>query len=72
MSKTYPVYTLALKLLAVRRMLAGENVSGLARELGVRRKRLYAWRDGFRESGPEGLRPRGPPTESDAASAANG
>jgi transposase-like protein len=36
------------KLSAVNRMLRGENVSGLARELQVRRKDLYLWRDHFR------------------------
>ena len=57
-----------LKLSAVRRMLAGENVSALARELAVLRKDLYVWRDRFRAGGPEALRGRGrprkvPPTE---------
>jgi transposase-like protein len=56
------------KLSAVRRMLAGENVSALARELAVLRKDLYVWRDRFRAGGPEALRGRGrprkvPPTE---------
>jgi transposase-like protein len=49
-------------------MLAGENVSALARELAVLRKDLYVWRDRFRAGGPEALRGRGrprkvPPTE---------
>jgi transposase-like protein len=29
---------------AVKRMNAGENVAALARELGVRKRRLYRWR----------------------------
>ena len=33
-------------------MLAGENVSALARELKVLRKDLYFWRDRFRSGGP--------------------
>ena len=41
------------RLAALRRMEAGENVSGLARELKLRRKLLYAWRDNFRGGGPE-------------------
>lgn len=49
------------KLSAVRRMLAGENVSALARELAVLRKDLYVWRDRFRAGGPAALRPRGRP-----------
>jgi transposase len=32
------------KLEAVKRMQAGENVSVLARELGVSRKSIYKWR----------------------------
>jgi transposase-like protein len=49
------------KLSAVRRMLAGENVSALSRELGVLRKDLYVWRERFRAGGPEALRPPGRP-----------
>ena len=33
------------KLAALARMAAGENVSALSREFGVRRKLLYQWRD---------------------------
>jgi len=49
------------KLAALQRMLAGENVSALARELGVRRKYLYQWRERFRAGGPLALRSRAPP-----------
>jgi transposase-like protein len=55
-----------MKLAALRRMLAGENVSALARELKLRRKLLYAWRDNFRRGGPEALRTRGRPRKSAA------
>jgi transposase len=54
------------KLAALRRMLAGENVSALARELGLRRKYLYQWRERFRSGGPEALRSRGRPTKAEA------
>jgi transposase-like protein len=50
-----------MKLAALRRMVAGENVSALARELKLRRKLLYAWRDSFRAGGAEALRTRGRP-----------
>src|ERR1700730_866379 len=53
------------KLAALRRMLAGENVSALARELGIRRKYLYQWRERFRAGGPEALRSRGRPTKAE-------
>jgi transposase-like protein len=49
------------KLAAVSRLLAGENVSDLARELRVLRKDLYVWRDRFRSGGPEALRGPGRP-----------
>jgi transposase len=53
------------KLSALRRMLAGENVSALARELGIRRKYLYQWRERFRAGGPIALRSRGRPTKAE-------
>src|SRR3954466_10360894 len=59
--KGEPVYSREFKLEAVCRMEAGVNVSALSRELQVKRKRLYAWRDSFRAGGPDGLRPRGRP-----------
>ena len=36
------VFSREFKLAALRRMLAGENVTALARELKLRRKLLYA------------------------------
>ena len=48
-------------------MLAGENVSTLARELRLSRKDLCIWRDRFQAGGPEALRGRGRPTKSEAA-----
>jgi hypothetical protein len=56
MSRLRPVvYTQEFKLSAVQRMAAGANVVALARELGVLRKSLYAWRDQLRVGGPEAL-----------------
>jgi transposase len=46
------------KLEALRRMEAGENVSVLARELGVSRKSIYRWRDRYRVGGSNALRGR--------------
>ena len=60
------VFNRAYKLAALRRMLAGENVSALARELGIRRKYLYQWRDRFRAGGPDALRGRGRPSRQEA------
>jgi transposase len=67
-SKLLPrVFSREFKLTVVRRMLAGENVSALARELKILRKDLYAWRDRFRSGGPEALRGRGRPRKAETA-----
>ena len=50
-----PEYGTELKLAAVRRVLAGESVSAVAQELGIRRKRLYVWKDRYAELGEAGL-----------------
>lgn len=60
------------KLAALARMEAGENVSALARELDVRRKCLYQWRDRFRAGGPIALRSRGRPTKVEVLAIASG
>jgi len=51
----------AFKMAALERMAAGANVSALSRELGVRRKLLYRWRDTVRRGGVEALRGVGRP-----------
>ena len=48
-------YGTELKLAAVRRVLAGESVSAVAQEFGIRRKRLYVWKDRYAELGEAGL-----------------
>jgi transposase len=76
MPRKVRVFSREMKLAAVRRMLAGENVSALARELKVLRKDLYKWRASFRAGGPAALRGRGRPRKlvpaepSDAAASA--
>ena len=50
-----PEYAAELKLSAVRRVLAGESVRAVAQELGIRRKRLYVWKDRYAEFGKAGL-----------------
>ena len=54
------------KLRAVQRIEAGENVSALSRELGIKRAILYRWRDAYRLGGPEALRLRGRPSKAEA------
>jgi len=68
--KAIRVFSREFKLKVVRRMLAGENVSALARELKILRKELYVWRDRFRSGGPEALRGRGRPPKAAPARAA--
>jgi transposase-like protein len=61
------VFSREMKLAAVRRMMAGESASTLAREFKLRRHLLYLWRDNFRTGGPNALRTRGGrPSESEA------
>ena len=60
------------KLAALARMEAGENVSALCRELGIRRKYLYQWRERFRLGGPIALRSRGRPRKSEVLAMAAG
>lgn len=55
------VFALAYKLTVVRRLVAGESVSATAKELGIRRKVLYEWKDRYRKLGEAGLRPVGRP-----------
>jgi transposase len=59
------VFSRAFKLAAVRRMMAGENVTALSRELQVLRKDLYYWRTRFRAGGPEALRGKGRPKKTE-------
>ena len=64
---SHRVFSREFKVGIVRRMLAGENVSALARELRFTRKDLYVWRDRFLAGGPEALRGRGRPPKAEAA-----
>jgi transposase len=54
-NRNQPEYGTELKLAAVRRVLGGESVSAVAQELGIRRKRLYVWKDRYAELGEAGL-----------------
>jgi transposase len=49
------------KLAAVKRMLAGENVVALSRELKISRKMLYDWRAKYLSGGAAALRGPGQP-----------
>ena len=54
--KKYRVFSRALKIDTVKRMLRGENVSALTRELKISRAVLYRWKDAYREEGSGAFR----------------
>jgi transposase len=54
-------YATALKQAALARLAAGESVAAVARDLQLRGRLLYAWRDKVRQGGPAALRGAGPP-----------
>ena len=64
------IFSREFKLGIVRRLIAGESASALAREVKVLRKDLYVWRDRFLAGGPEALRGRGRPRKAEAPVAA--
>jgi len=65
MRKDRKELTVEFKRAAVERMVAGVNVSALARELGISRQRLYDWQAAMRAGDEQLRRPgrprRGPP-----------
>jgi transposase len=65
-NKSPRIFSREFKLAAVHRILAGERIAALSRELKVLRKDLYAWRDLFRAGGAMALRPLGRPRKSEA------
>jgi len=71
-SKCPRVFNREFKLGIVRRLLAGEDVSAVGRELKLSRKDLYAWRDRFLTGGPQALRGRGRPPRAASGTAASG
>jgi transposase-like protein len=66
MPKKPRLFSREFKLAAVHRILAGERIRDLSRELKVLRKDLYAWRDLFRAGGAMALRPLGRPRKAEA------
>src|SRR5437763_15392409 len=63
-------YPLALKQAAVARVAAGESIAEVARDLQLRGRLLYAWRDKVRTGGPAALRAPGRPRKAGMAVAA--
>jgi transposase-like protein len=63
-------YPIALKQAALARVAAGESIAEVARDLKLRGRLLYAWRDKVRTGGPAALRGRGRPRNGGMAVAA--
>ena len=61
LGKRRRVFSREFKLRAVERFMAGESASALSRELHLRRKLLYQWKDAYWVGGVAGLRTRGRP-----------
>ena len=55
MSKSNRVFSPKFRLRVVQRIMQGESVTKLHRELGVKRSLLYRWRDAYRKKGASGL-----------------
>jgi transposase len=70
MPKKPRLFSREFKRAAVHRILAGERIRDLSRELKVLRKDLYAWRDLFRAGGAMALRPLGRPRKAEAMATA--
>jgi transposase-like protein len=58
--RSRPRWSAGKKLEAVLRLLRGESLEELSRELKVEAHRLAAWRDDFLEGGKEGLKGQRP------------
>ena len=59
------IYSTEFRLEIVRRILKGEKVAALSRELGIHRKLLYGWVRRVNEEGESSLRARGRPRKDD-------
>jgi transposase len=58
--RSRPRWSAGKKMDAVLRLLRGESLETLSRELGVEAHRLAAWRDEFLEGGKQGLKGQRP------------
>jgi len=63
--RSKPRWSASRKLDVVLRLLRGEKLETLSREVGVEAHRLAAWRDEFLEAGKEGLKGKRAMTEDD-------
>ena len=63
--RSQPRWSAGKKMEAVLRLLRGESLEELSRELQVEAHRLAAWRDDFLEGGKEGLKGQRPDRSAD-------
>lgn len=63
--RSRPRWSANRKVDVVLRLLRGERLEELSRELGVEAHRIAAWRDEFLQAGKEGLKGKRPTTEDD-------
>jgi transposase len=63
--RSNPRWSVGKKMDVVLRLLRGEKLEELSRELGVEAHRIAAWRDEFLEAGKEGLKGKQATTEED-------
>lgn len=63
--RSKPGWSAHRKIDVVLRLLRGESLEEVSREVGVEAHRLQAWRDDFLESGRQGLKAARPRVESD-------
>jgi transposase len=58
LKKKRRVFDRRLKIATAKRMLAGENICGVCRELGIARAVLYRWKAEYQEAGAAAFRRR--------------
>ncbi|HLN17041.1 MAG TPA: transposase [Acidimicrobiales bacterium] len=63
--RSKPRWSAGRKMEVVLRLLRGEKLEALSRELGVEAHRIAAWRDEFLDAGKEALKGRQATTEDD-------
>ena len=63
--RSRPRWSANRKIDVVLRLLRGESIEDVSRDVGVEVHRLAAWRDDFLESGKAGLKAKRPRPESD-------
>jgi transposase len=64
--RRFRIYSREFKEAAVRRILAGERIAAVARDLRLKSQLLYAWRDLYEHGGADALVARGRPRKAEA------